>query len=256
MPKNTSSRAFVKTDEEIEIMKTSGKICAEALKVVLANVKVGVTCQKLDEVAKQEILKRKASPSFTTVDNYQHTICTTVNEQVVHGIPGSRTLKDGDIIGIDIGAFYSGYHSDQAITVPVGHVSEKTKTFLKTGKTALNLAMSYAKPNNYIGDISSAIERTIKSQGYAIVKSLTGHGIGRELHEEPYVPGFGRPKTGPRILENMVLAIEVIYTEGSGEVGVESDNWTITSADSTLGGLFEKTVAIGKNGPIVLTPYL
>jgi len=252
----TNNASFVKTDAELKIMEESGRICAQALKVVLANIKVGVSCQKLDQIAEKEIKKRGATASFKTVEDYKHTICTTINEQVVHGIPGKRKLKNGDIIGIDIGALYNTYHSDLAITVPVGEVSYDVKKFLKTGQTALNAAVAKAKPNGYIGDISSAIQQTVEQAGYSIVKDLTGHGVGRELHEEPFVPGFGKPKTGPKILENMVLAIEVIYTTGTGEVGLEKDNWTISAADGSIGGLFEKTIAVTKNGPIVLTPYL
>lgn len=247
---------FVKTDSEIKIMSKSGKICAEALKEVLANVKVGISSLELDQIAQEQIEKRGATASFKTVEDYQYTICTTINEQVVHGIPGQRKLKKGDILGIDIGALYNGYHSDLAITVGVGEVSQDNKKFLEVGQKALKLAISKAKPNGYIGDISWAIQQAIEQAGYSIVKSLTGHGVGRELHEEPLIPGFGRPKTGPKILENMVLAIEVIYTSGSGEVDLEEDNWTISTADRSVGGLFEKTIAVTKNGPIVLTPYL
>lgn len=237
-------------------MKISGKINAQALKKVLENVKVGVTCFALDKIAKQEIEKRGASPSFMTVDNYKWTICTTLNEQVVHGIPTKQPLKDGDILGIDIGALYYGFHSDMAITVPICKVSPAVENFLKVGKKTLEKAISCAKIGNRIGDISATIQRNIESAGYSIVKSLTGHGIGRELHEEPMIPGFGKSKTGPKIRQNMVLAIEVIYNQGSGDVKLEKDNWTITSVDGSLAGLFEQTVAVTKNGPIVLTPYL
>ncbi len=247
---------FQKTDDEIEIMKISGKICAEGLKKVLENIKPGVTCRRLDEIANEEITKRGAKPSFMTVDNYQYTICTTVNEQVVHGIPNERVLKEGDIIGIDIGALYKEFHSDSAITVPVGKIPENITRFLKVGKQTLSDAISQAKVGNTIGDISATIQNRIEGAGFSIVKNLTGHGVGRKLHEEPMVPGFGKKGTGLKLKEDMTLAIEVIYTQGSGEIEVEKDNWTITSADKSLGGLFEQTVAVSKNGPIVLTPYL
>ncbi|MEK7580711.1 MAG: type I methionyl aminopeptidase [Patescibacteria group bacterium] len=250
------SKTTVKTKKELELMKVSGKICAQALKKVLENVKPGVTCRQLDIIARQEIEKKGASPSFMTVDGYQHTICTTINEQVVHGIPTGRKLEDGDILGIDIGALYNGYHSDLAISVPVGNVSKDKQEFLEAGKNTLKAALLAAKPGNHIGDISSVIQKGIEGAGYSIVKNLTGHGVGRQLHEEPMIPGFGKNGTGPKIQENMTLAIEVIYTQGSGEVGVEKDSWTISSTDGSLGGLFEQTVAIQKSGPIVLTPYL
>ena len=247
---------FTKTDRQIEIMKKSGKICAQALKKVLEHVKPGMTCAALDKIAQQEIKKRGAVSSFKTVEDYRWTICTTVNEQVVHGIPTQRVLKDGDILGIDIGAFYQGFHGDLAISVPVGQVSETTKKFLDVGVKTLRKAIEKAKAGNTIGDISSTIQNSIEAAGYSIVKSLTGHGVGKSLHEEPMVPGFGRAKTGPKILKNMVLAIEVIYAQGSGKVVLGNDNWTISTKDHSLGGLFEQTVAIDKNGPIVLTPYL
>ena len=247
---------FSKSDKEIEIMKKSGKICALALKKVLEDVKPGVKCSELDKIAEQELKKHSAEPSFKTVEDYQYTICTTVNQQVVHGIPSNRVLEEGDIVGIDIGALYKGFHSDLAITVPVGKIGQETKKFLDVGRATLNEAINKAVVGNTIGDISATIQNRIEGSGYSIVKNLTGHGVGRTLHEEPMVPGFGKKGTGPKLVENMTIAIEVIYTKGSGEVVLEKDNWTISSKDGSIGGLFEQTVAIGRNGPIVLTPYL
>lgn len=246
----------VKTDKEIEIMKKSGKICALALKKVLDNVKVGVSCRTLDMIAEKEIQRQGAKSSFKTVENYRHTICTTINEQVVHGIPTDRKLKDGDVLGIDIGALYKGYHSDLAISVPIGNISSDNQKFINIGKKTLEKAIRQAKVNNRIGDISAVIQSAIEDAGYSIVKSLTGHGVGQELHEDPMVPGFGKSGTGVKIVENMTIAIEVIYAKGSGEVILEKDNWTISTKDGSLGGLFEQTVAIKNDGPIVLTPYI
>ena len=247
---------FQKSDEEVEIMKKAGKICAQALRKVLNEVKVGTSCKKLDIIAQHEIENLGASPSFKTVDNYAWTICTTINNQVVHGIPGDTILQDGDIVGIDIGAFYQGFHSDLAITVPVGKIKKETEKFLEVGRETLNEAIQKARIGNTIGDISQTIQNGIETAGYSVVTSLTGHGVGRELHEDPMVPGVGKRGTGLKILKNMTLAIEVIYAQESGKVVLEKDGWTISSADGSLGGLFEKTVAIGQNGPIVLTPYL
>ncbi len=237
-------------------MKISGNICSLALKKVLEHVRVGAKCIDLDKIARDEIESQRASPSFMTVDDYKWTICTTINDQVVHGIPAHTKLANGDIIGIDIGAIYKGYHSDMAITVPVGEISEDKKNFLRVGRQTLEIAISQAKVGNTIGDISANIQEKIEGAGYSVVKSLTGHGIGRNLHEDPLVPGFGKKGKGERILENMVLAIEVIYAQGSSEVKLERDGWTISTVDGSLGGLFEQTVATQKNGPIVLTPYL
>lgn len=250
------SQSWVKTEEELVKLKKSGAICAQVLKEVLLHVKVGVTCSDLDDVAQREIKKRAVLPSFTTVDDYKWAICTTVNQQVVHGIPGNRTLKDSDIVGVDIGVIYEGYHSDMATTVTVGNVSDETKKFLKDGKNILERAISRAKAGNTIGDISAEIEKGVTENGYSTVRELTGHGVGKSLHEDPPVPGFGKRGTGPKLRKNMVLAIEVIYTNGSGKIKIEDDGWTISSADGSLGGLFEKTVVITNSRPIVLTSYL
>lgn len=247
---------YQKTDEEILFMKKAGEIASFALKKVVENIRLGVTLETLDQIAKAEIEKYGAKSSFMTVEDYKWTICATVNDQVVHGIPDKRILREGDIVSIDTGALYKGYHSDTATTRAVGHVSENTKKFLDVGAKTLSSAIKMAKIGNSIGDISATIQKMIEGAGYSIVKSLTGHGIGKNLHEDPMVPGFGKSGTGPKIEKNMVLAIEVIYAMESGDVHIEKDGWTISTDDGSQGGLFEQTVAISKNGPIVLTPYL
>ncbi len=247
---------LTKTKEELQLMKKSGEISACALKVVLKQVKPGVTCKQLDQTARREIETNGGSPSFMTVEDYKWTICTTINDQVVHGIPTDRQLANGDVLGIDIGAIYEGFHSDMATTVAVGQVSPDVQNFIETGKKTLKLAIDQAKAGNHIGDISETIEENIKGANYSIVKSLTGHGVGRQLHEDPMIPGFGKKGKGPIIEENMTLAIEVIYAQKSGDVKLEKDGWTVSTKDGSLGGLFEQTVAITNSGPIVLTPYL
>ena len=237
-------------------MKQAGQICAEALRSILAEVKAGVSCAFLDQIAEKEIESRGASSSFKTVDDYKWTICTTINEQVVHGIPTDYRLKDGDVLGIDIGAYFQGFHSDMAISVPVGNVAESAQKFLDAGRETLKKAISAAKPGARIGDISQTIQKNVEKSGYLPVRILTGHGVGSELHEEPMVPCFGKSGTGPAILENMVLAIEVIYTEGAADLKLEKDNWTFSTKDGSLGGLFEQTIVVTKASPIVLTPYL
>lgn len=247
---------IVKSESEIETMRISGKICAKAMKKVLESVKPGITTLSLDKIAREEIESNGAGSSFTTVEDYKWTTCITINEQIVHGIPTQRIIKDGDILSIDVGALYKGYHSDMAITVPVGKFSQEIKKFIDTGKKTLKKAIEMAKPDNYLGDISATIQENIESAGFSIVKNLTGHGVGRELHEEPMIPGFGKPKTGLKIRKGMTLAIEVIYAQKSSKAVLERDGWTISTEDGSLGGLFEQTVAIADNGPIVLTPYL
>lgn len=237
-------------------MKISGKITAQALKAVLALVKPGVLMSQLDHVAKNFIEKSGARSSFMTVNDYKWTTCITKNEQVVHGIPRAIPIESGDIVSVDIGAVYKGLHSDMAITVPVGEVSSPVRKFLEVGRSTLEKAIEKAKVGNRIGDISQTLQENIEGSGYSVVKSLTGHGVGHELHEQPPIPGFGKKHTGPPILKGMTLAIEVIYAQGEGEVTLGKDGWTISTVDGSLAGLFEKTVLVAKSGPIVLTPYL
>lgn len=246
----------IKSSNEQELMKISGKIAAQSLKAVLAHVKPGVLMSQLDRVAKNFIEKSGAQISFTTVDDYKWTTCITKNSEVVHGIPRDIPVKNGDIISVDIGAVYKGMHSDMAITVPVGGIAPKVLKFLRCGRSTLEKAIEKAKVGNRIGDISQTVQENIEGAGYSVVKSLTGHGVGHELHEEPMIPGFGKRHTGPPVLEGMALAIEVIYAQGSGEVSLGKDGWTISTVDGSLAGLFEKTVLVTKSGPIVLTPYI
>jgi methionyl aminopeptidase len=248
--------ALRKRADEIELMKISGSICAKALKKVLDCLKPGISAKELDTIATKEIKKNGGDTSFTTVEDYRWATCITFNEQVVHGIPTERKVKKGDIVSIDIGAVYKGYHSDMAKTVSIGTPRPDVRKFMITGEQALKKAIAEAKVGNNIGDISAAIQGTIEGQGYSVVKNLTGHGIGRELHEEPLVPGFGKRGTGQKILEGMTLAIEAIYARKSGEVFLEDDGWTISTKDGSLGGLFEQTILVSKREPIVLTPYL
>lgn len=244
-----------KTAEEIALMQRSGEICAKALLQVLENIAPGVTTRELDTIANKAIKKQGAKISFQTVDKYPHTICVSVNDEVVHGLPTKYKLQAGDIIGIDIGALYKGWHSDLAETVVVGDVDKKTQAFVDTGKKALVAAIAQAKPGNRVGDISSAMQRIVEGRGYAVVRALTGHGVGRELHEEPTIPCFGEAGKGELLTENMVIAVEVIYNMGKSDVIWKNDDgWTISSADGSLSGLFERTVVITKAGPVVLTP--
>lgn len=248
---------IIKTPQEIEIMKRGGKIAAEILKKVLSRAKPGVTTGELDEFTEREVLKVGAKPSFKTVRNYKHTTCLTVNDQVVHGLPGDYALKAGDILGVDLGVLYKGYHTDTARTIVVGggdEVSEKTRNFLKTGEFALSEAIKKARTGNYVGDLSHTIQTIVERAGFSVVRVLTGHGVGKKLHEPPQIPCFGSPGTGHKLEEGMTIAIEIIYNMGKPDVVFGNKNpWTIVTRDGSLSGLFEKTVAITKNGPIILT---
>jgi methionyl aminopeptidase len=246
--------SLVKSKIEIEKIRKSAQITSLAMKKILNNIKIGVSTLELDAIADSEIKNLGGSASFKTVKGYKHTICTTVNEEVVHGVPNSYKLGNGDIIGVDIGSVFDGYHSDMAETVAVGKVDDKTLNFLKVGKLALNLAIDKAMENNRVGDISFAIQSTIEKAGYSVVHELTGHGVGQNLHEEPTIPCFGKKNTGITLKAGMVLAIEVIYTMGNRKITYKNDDgWTISANDGSLGGLCERTVLVTKSDPIVLT---
>ena len=216
-------------------------------------VKPGITTKELDIIAQKLIDQSGGEASFKRVAGYHHATCINVNEVVVHGIPSSRKLVVGDIVGIDVGLFYKGFHTDCATTVAVG---TKTSKFLETGKAALRLAIEEAKPGRRIIDISKAMQNSVEEAGYSAVRALTGHGVGHELHEEPAIPCFtvGKKENSPKIVPGMVLAIEVMYNAGVAEVAYQNDDgWTIATVDGKISGLFEETVAVTPSGPMVLT---
>lgn len=244
---------YLKNPKEIEIMRKAGKITALALEEVRKHIKTGVSTIELDKIAQEVILENGAEPSFKKVQGYEYCICATPNSWVVHGIPGDYRLRNGDIIGIDLGAYYKGYHSDMAHSYVVGKTSQEKIKFLKTGEKALWEAIKEAKIGNKIGDVSNKIQTIVEGSGYSVVKELVGHGVGKELHEDPLVPGRGKKGTGSDIQEGMVLAIEVIYNMGKPELIILDDGWTIDSKDNSNSGLFERTISITKKGPVVLT---
>ena len=249
----------IKTTREIEIMSRAGKILGEVLFETLKHVKPGVTELELDQIAEALIIKKGGFPGFKKVDGYKHSICVSTNNVVVHGIPKERKLKDGDIIGIDAGVFIDGYHSDMAETVIVGKTEGKEKEkFLKVGKEAMYAGIKEAEKGNRIGDISSAIQIIVEGNGYSVVRSLVGHGVGRELHEEPQVPGYlsGKISKTPELASGMTIAIEVIYNMGKKEVVYDgSDDWTISTKDHSLSGVFERTIVITDKEPHLLTAF-
>ena len=244
----------IKTRDEIEIMRECGKISSGALKVVLENVKAGVKLKDLDRLAEEYIVNKNAKPSFKTVDGYNFTTCTNVNAGIVHGVPNEYVLKSGDILSVDLGAYYKGFHTDMAYTIEV-ETNNETE-LLRIGKLALEKAISVSKVGNRVGDISNAIQSTVENAGYTASEILVGHGIGRNLHEDPHIPCVGKPKTGPKIKQGMVFAIEVIYQKGQPELIESRDGWTLETFDNSLSSLFEKTIAVTKRDPIVLTEYL
>lgn len=245
----------LKTPQQIKLMAKSGEIAASALDKVLTKVTPGITTLELDKTTEECILELGAESAFKKVKGYFHTICTSVNDEVVHGIPSDYKLRAGDVIGIDLGAVYQGYFSDMATTVVVPGASEnnKIKQFLSVGNRTLDKAIARATIGNRVGDISHCIQSNIEESGYSVVRELTGHGIGTYLHEDPNVPGVGKKGTGEELQEGMVLAIEVIYNMGSKDIAILDDDWTIVTKDAQISGLFEHTVAVTRSGPVVLT---
>jgi methionyl aminopeptidase len=253
----------LKKESEIEKMKKGGNILALVLNECLANVKPGVSEKRIDELADKLIAKYGAKPAFKMVDGYEHATCISTNNVVVHGIPSDYRFKKGDLVGIDCGVYYDGLNTDMSETILVSTQNSKLKTqnyeklkFLETGKKALEEAIKQAEIGNRIGQISKTIQEIVEAEGYAIVRSLVGHGVGIELHEDPEVPGFLDKKIEktPKLVDGMTIAIEVIYNMGQADVVYSKDDgWTIATKDGSVSGLFERTIAITRNGPIILT---
>lgn len=252
--------------EKIEAMTEGGAKMGKILQDLCAMVKPGLNLLTIEETAQKEIKRAGGTPSFMTVQGYQWATCLCINEDVVHGIPVDYVLAEGDVLTIDIGMIYKGFHTDTAWTVVAGDGKTKPKSkyeqevdeFLSCGQTALTLAISAARPGNHIGHISQAIEQTVTGGGYSIIKALVGHTVGRELHEKPQVPGFlrGTIEKTPLLVPGMTLALEVIYAMGRGDIAYANDDgWTLTSRDGSLTAVFEHTIAILENGPQVLTRW-
>ncbi len=240
---------ILKTPGEIEVMAKASRVVAETLDVLKKAVRVGVTTDELDALAEAEILARGAKPAFKGYRNYPKTLCASVNEQVVHGIPSKRKLKEGDIIGLDLGAIVDGFYGDSAVTVMIGEVSDKTAKLVRVTEEALMIGIEQAVVGRRLSDISHAIQHHVEAAGYSVVTEFVGHGIGRQLHEEPQVPNYGRPGQGPRLQGGMVLAIEPMVNMGGSAVRVLDDRWTAVTADGSLSAHFEHTIAIQESGP-------
>ncbi len=242
-----------KSKQELDYMREAGKIVAGAHAAVAKAVDVGVTTGELDKVAEEYILSQGAKPAFKGLYGFPATICASVNEQVVHGIPGLRKLKNGDIISIDIGAEINGFFGDSAVTLPVGDVDEKTQELLQVTEQSLFEGIKQVVPGNRLSDISHAVQTCVEGKGFSVVRDYVGHGIGRSMHEEPQVPNFGRPGRGPRLKVGMALAIEPMVNAGSYQVRTLQDNWTVITQDYTNSAHFEHTVAITEAGTEIFT---
>jgi len=243
----------IKSSEEIRMMQISADIASECMELIEKNIKVGVETKLLDEIAFDFISSKGARPSFKDYHGYPGSICASINEEVVHGIPSKRKLADGDIIGIDMGAYINGYHSDMARTFTVGNVSEDALNLVKCAKMCFEEAVKVMYPDNRLGDIGYAVQKTAESNGYSVIRTLCGHGIGRELHESPEVLNFGQKGRGLRLKEGMVLAVEPMINIGNHDVVQLADGWTIITKDKSLSAHYENTVYISKNGPVILT---
>jgi methionyl aminopeptidase len=249
----------IKNQDQIKSMQKGGKILSDVLWEVLSHVKEGVTEEELDLLAEKRIKEKGGEEGFKKVPGYRHTVCVATNDVVVHGIPTSYALQNGDVICIDCGVYLDGFHTDMAETVVVGgerYTPDGVKKFLATGKKALEEGIKEAKVGNRIGHISQKIQSIVEPAGYAIVHNLVGHGVGRDLHEEPEIPGFlkGSINKTPEIKEGMTLAIEVIYNMGSKDVTLDRDGWTIRTKDGSLSAVFERSIVVTKTGPELLTP--
>jgi methionyl aminopeptidase len=239
---------------ELERMREAGRLVGEVLTELAAHVVPGVTTAALDELAEKRIRKAGATPAFKGYHGYPATICASINEEVIHGIPsGRRVLNEGDVISIDVGASLDGYFGDSAITLAVGQVTEEAATLLRVTDESLYKAIEAVKLGGRISDIGHAVQRHVEAYGFSVVREFVGHGIGQKMHEEPQIPNYGEPGRGPRLTEGMVLAIEPMVNAGKPAVKVLTDGWTAVTRDGSLSAHFEHTVAVTADGPWILT---
>lgn len=243
----------LKSSREIEKMREAGKIVYLTHQELKKFIEPGITTKALDQIAERFIKSYDAIPSFKGYNGFLGSICTSVNDELVHGIPGKRKLKEGDIITLDIGAFYDGYHGDSAWTYPVGTISSEAKRLLEITEASLYRGLEQARPNARLGDISHAIQDCAEEAGFSIVREYVGHGIGQNLHEPPSIPNFGPPNKGPRLKPGMTLAIEPMVNAGSRFVRTLADDWTVVTLDGSLCAHFEHTIAITEEGYEILT---
>ena len=243
----------LKTEKEIEIMRRAGEILARIMQKLQAVIKPGISTQDIDRLAEGFLLREKVIPAFKGYRGFPATICTSINEEIVHGIPGQRILKEGDIIGLDLGINYEGYFSDIAVTLAVGKIYPEEKKLLEVTRKALTEGIKEMRIDNYLMNISYAIQNYVEKHGFSVVRQFVGHGIGKNLHEEPEVPNFGRPNQGPILKKGMVLAVEPMVNMGTWESVILDNGWTAVTKDGMPSAHFEHTVAVTENGPEILT---
>ena len=248
-----SRGVYLRTRDEVDAIRASARVVSECLTTVGRAVKPGVSTAELDRLAEEFIRSHGGRPAFKGYRGFPRTLCVAINEQVVHGIPGERRLAEGDIVGIDVGVELDGFYADSARTVPVGEVSDVAKKLLRVTEEALARGIAQARAGNRVGDISHAIQRHVESNGFSVVKMLVGHGIGREMHEEPKVPNYGAAGRGPKLMSGQVLAIEPMVNVGGDDVVTLEDGWTVVTRDGALSAHFEHTVAVGDEGAEILS---
>lgn len=244
---------IIKSQREIKLMKRAGELVALTLKEIEKHIKPGITTGELDKIAEDFISHHNAIPTFKGYRGFPASICTSINEEVVHGIPGLKTLKDGDIISVDVGAEFEGYNGDAARTFPVGNVKSDAMHLIEVTKQSFFEGIAYAKPGYRLSDISNAVQRYVESHNFSVVRDYVGHGIGQKMHEDPQIPNFGPPGKGPRLRQGMTLAIEPMVNMGGYEVYTLENNWTVVTKDGSLSAHYENTIAITDGEPEILT---
>lgn len=249
----TKDSIRIKTPAEIDILRKAGKILASIIRELESSLKSGMTTKDIDTLAEGFIRRANVLPAFKGYRGFPGCACISVNEEVVHGIPGPKVIKDGDIVSIDVGIIHDDYYSDTAVTVGVGHLTEACQKLIQVTKESLYSGIEQAKPSNRLSDISAAVQRHIEKNNFSVVRNFVGHGIGRQLHEEPEIPNFGEPHKGPVLKEGMVFAIEPMVNLGRHQTKILSDGWTVVTEDGKPSAHFEHTIAITNKGPEILT---
>ena len=244
---------IIKTDKEVELIREGGKILSGILKDLEENSKPGIPTDFLDKRAQELAERHGAKPSFKGYRGFPANLCVSINEEVVHCIPGKRVLNEGDIVGLDFGLYYKGYYTDMARTVAIGKISSQAKKLINVTRKSLDIGISKIKPGNHIGDISHAIQKYAESKKFTVVRDLVGHGVGKEVHEPPQIPNYGVKGKGPELKKGMVLAIEPMVNVGKPDIEIKKDGWTIVTSDKSLSCHFEDTVAVTEKGHEILT---
>jgi methionyl aminopeptidase len=244
---------IIKSEREIAIMRQAGRIVATVLDILMKQIKPGMKTRELDVIAARETERLGGKPSFKGYRGFPANLCVSVNDEVVHGIPGERVLNQGDIVSLDFGASFMGFQGDAAVTVGVGEISSQARELMETTEGVLKAGIAAARSGVRLGDISATMQNYAESRGYSVVREYTGHGIGREMHEEPQIPNFGLPGTGPVLQKGMTLALEPMVNVGDWRTRVDDDHWTVLTADGSLSAHFEHTIAITDGEPEVLT---